>query len=79
VSASLHLHRVREEVEAGLREIDYGEVTLQDRVTFVECAVAWQVHLALRRGRFDLAVQLCRFGVERIAALREQSQALFQL
>jgi len=59
------------EVEEGLRDIDFDEVTTEDRITFVECAVAWQVRRTLRRGRFDLALRLQRFGTERIAQLCE--------
>jgi len=71
--AALYLSRVREEVEAGLRHIDFEEVTTEDRITFLECVIAWQVRVALGRGRFDLAVQVQRFGVERIAELYERA------
>ncbi len=67
----LYLRRVADEVEAGLRDIDFDQVTPADRIAFVECAVARQVRLALQCGRLDLAVQLQRFGAERIADLYE--------
>ena len=67
------LWRLTEEVEAGLRAIDFEEVTTEDRITFVEYAVAWQVRRALSRGRFDLALRLRRFGAERIARLYERA------
>src|SRR5439155_7457197 len=65
--------RLAEEVEEGLREIEFDEVTTEDRITFVECAVAWQVRRALRCGRFDLAPRLQRFGAERVARLDERA------
>jgi len=65
------LHRCAEELEQGLRDIDFDEVTIEDRITFVELAVAWQVRRALGRGRFDLAVRLQHVGAERIARLYE--------
>jgi hypothetical protein len=61
--------RLMAEVEEGLRDIEFAEVTTEDRITFVEYAVAWQVRRALRCGRFDLALQLGRFGVQRIGEL----------
>jgi len=60
-----------DEVEQGLRDIDFEEVTLEDRIVFVELAVAWQVRRALWAGRFDLAVRLPQCGVQRIARLHE--------
>jgi hypothetical protein len=57
------------DVEQGLHDIDFEEVTTEDRITFVECAVAWHVRAALRAGRFDLAIRLQRFGAERAAQL----------
>ena len=61
-----------EEIEEGLRDIDFEEVTTEDRITFVECVVAWQVRSAPRCGRFDLALLLQRFGAERVAQLYER-------
>ena len=72
-SREADLHTLTEEVEEGLRDIDFEDVTMEDRITFVEYAVAWQVRRALRRGRFDLALQLQRFGAERIALLYERT------
>ena len=34
------------------------DVTIDDRISFMEYAVAWQVRRALGAGRFDLAIQL---------------------
>src|SRR5262245_37935391 len=65
--------RLAAEVEQGLRDIDFDEVTAEDRITFVECAVAWRVRWALRRGNFDLAIRLQRFGAERAAQLYESA------
>lgn len=59
-------------VDEGLRDIDFEEVTTEDRITFVEAAVAWQVRQALRCGRFDLALRLQRYGAERTAQLWER-------
>ena len=59
-------------VEEGLRDIDFDEVTSQDRIAFLEAAVAWQVRQALTSGRFELALRLQRFGAERTAQLWEQ-------
>ncbi len=67
----LELRRLTNDVEQGLRGIDFEEVTTEDRITFVEAVVAWQVRRALRGGRFDLAVELQRFGAKRIARLHE--------
>jgi len=61
-----------ENVEEGLRDIDFDEVTTEDRITFVEAAVAWQVRRALGCGRFDLALRLQRYGAERTAQLWEK-------
>lgn len=63
------LWEMAEVVEEGLRNIDYEEVTTLDRITFVEAAVGWQVRQALRCGRFDLALELQRYGAERTAQL----------
>ncbi len=71
VVAPSELRRMAAEVEDGLRDIDFEEVTTEDRVTFIERAVAWQVRQALRCGRFDLAVGLGRYGAQRIAELYE--------
>jgi hypothetical protein len=57
------------EVESGLHEIDFAEVTTEDRATFVEHAVVWQIRRALHAGRFELALELQRYGVGRIAQL----------
>jgi hypothetical protein len=72
-SRAADLAWLTEEVEAGLREIDFDGVTTEDRITFVEYAVAWQVRRALRCGRFDLALQLQRFGADRTAQLYERT------
>ncbi len=63
------LRRLTAEVEDGLRAIDFDEVTLEDRLAFLEQAVVWQVRRALRAGRFDLALSLQRFGVRRLAEI----------
>jgi hypothetical protein len=73
VEMELLFRRLTAEVEQGLRGIDFDEVTIEDRITFVECAVAWQVRRALHCGRFDLALRLRRFGSERIAQLLERA------
>lgn len=65
-------HAMAEIVEEGLRDIDFDEVTSEDRITFVEAAVAWQVRQALICGRFDLALRLQRYGAERVAQLYER-------
>jgi len=58
-----------DEIEDGLAAIDYGEVTAEDRAAFVECAIVHQVRRALHAGHFDLALELQRWGVRRIARL----------
>jgi hypothetical protein len=68
----LAFHAMAEIVEEGLRDIDFDEVTSEDRITFVEAAVAWQVRQALVCGRFDLALRLQRYGAERVAQLYER-------
>jgi len=70
-SLDRELRRFADEVEEGLRDIDFEEVTIEDRITFVERVVAWQVRRALARGRFDLAVRIQHLAVERIARLYE--------
>jgi hypothetical protein len=61
---------VLEEIEADLREVDFEEVTIEDREILIEREVIWQVRCALAGGRFDLALALQRYGVRRIADLR---------
>lgn len=68
----LELRRLEREVEEGLREIDFEEVTTDDRITFVEAVVAWRVRLALRAGRFDLALEIQRLGAARAVQLYER-------
>ncbi len=68
------LEWLADEVETGLRDIEFREVTVQDRITFIESLVTWQVRQALKVGRFDLAVRMQRYGVDRIAELHEQAQ-----
>jgi hypothetical protein len=72
----LELRELTREIEVGLRDIDFDEVTLEDRVTFIECAVVWQVRRALRSGQFDLALALQRFGVQRIEHLHESTPSI---
>ena|SRR5207253_2742243 len=66
------------EIVAGLESIAFDEVTVRDRVTFVEHAVVWQVRRALAAGRFDLALALQRWGVERIETLERGRPVAFQ-
>ncbi len=61
-----------QELERGLELIDFPEVTLEDRVTFLEHAVAWEVRRALAAVRFDLALDLQAWGARRIAGLQEE-------
>ena len=63
------LRRVASVVEEGLHDIDFEEVTAEDRATFVEAVIAWQVRRALRAGRLSVAVALRRFGADRIARI----------
>ena len=58
LQTELTFRRLTGEVEQGLRDIDFDEVTTEDRITFVEYAVAWQVRRALLCGRLDLAIRL---------------------
>jgi len=64
------LDRLLDPLEAGLREIDFPKVTVEDQVTYLEHAVGWQVRRALRAGRFDLALEIRSHGARRIAELR---------
>ena len=68
------LERLLGPLDAGLREIDFPEVTLEDRITYLEHAVSWQVRRALCAGRFDLALEVRSHGVRRIADLLERSE-----
>jgi len=61
-------------LEAGLRQIDFPEVTLEDRITYLEHAVSWQVRRALLAGRFDLALEVRSFGALQIAELLERRE-----
>lgn len=70
--------RATAEIEAGLASIDFAEVTREDRVTFVEHAVVWQVRCALRAGLFDVALAVIRYGVARIAEI-ERSEPRYRL
>jgi hypothetical protein len=74
---SLAFENLTAELEAGLRSIDFDGVTEEDRVTFLEQAVVWQVRGALRAGQFDLALELQRYGMDRIAGL-ERGQTRFR-
>ena len=69
MAARRALRRLTADIERGLQDIDFPEVTTEDRATFVRAAVAWQVKQALACRRFDLAVRLRRFGAERVARL----------
>jgi hypothetical protein len=62
-----------QEVEEGLRDIDFDEVTTEDRIAFIEAAVSWQVRQALLWRRLDLAARLQRFGAELAAQLDRRS------
>jgi hypothetical protein len=64
------VERFSEDIEAILRNIDFEEVTVADRVTFVELAVDWQVRRVLECNRLDLAVELRKFGERQIAKLQ---------
>ena len=65
----VELERCLDEWEAGLQQIDFPEVTDEDRVTFLEVVVSGQVRRALRAGRFDLALALSSLGSRRVAEL----------
>ena len=67
----LHLPGFVLELEQGLGLIDFPEVTVEDRITFLEAAVAWQARRALRAGRFDLAIRIQAFGAKRVMELVE--------
>jgi hypothetical protein len=71
IGAPRELRDLVAEVEGHLRDIDFVEVTAADRITYVEYAVAWRVRVALRKGRFDLALWLNRYGQRRIAELQD--------
>jgi len=63
-------------LERDLAELEYEEVTAEDRVTFVEAVVEQGMRRALARGCFDLALRLRSYGRERVRALFEgRSQA----
>ena len=63
-------------MEHDLAELEYEEVTAEDRATFVEAVVEQEMRRALARGRFDLALRLRSYGRERVRELFEgRSQA----
>jgi len=61
-------------LEADLHQIDFPEVTLEDRITYLEHAVSWQVRRALLAGRFDLALEVRSLGALKIAELLERCE-----
>ena len=63
-----------DEIESMLRDIDYEEVTVADRITLVELAVDWQVRRVLEHNRFDVAVELRKFGERQIERLRADDE-----
>ena len=65
--AALSLRGFADDIERVLREIDFEEVSVEDRIAFVQAAVDWQVRCALERGRFDAVVRLRQFEREQIA------------
>jgi hypothetical protein len=68
------LARCLDEWESGLAQIDFPEVTDEDRLTFLEHVVSWQIRRALRAGRFDLAIAVRSLGAHRVADLVERRQ-----
>ncbi len=76
-SDAVALRLLTAEVEDGLRSIDFDEVTLEDRLAFVEQAVVWQMRRALRASRFDLALSLHRYGIRRLGEI-ERGQVAFR-
>jgi hypothetical protein len=66
------LQRFIDDVEAVLQDIDFVEVTFEDKITFVQLAADWQARRARERGRLDLEAQLRRFRDDRVAELREE-------
>src|SRR5262249_4185049 len=58
--------------EEGLAQLDFPEVTDEDRRTFLVHVVSWQVRCALRAGRFELALALRSLGALRVAELEER-------
>lgn len=60
------------ELDEGLRLIDFPEVTAEDRIAFIEHAIAWQVRRALRAGRFELALELQALGARRASERSEE-------
>jgi hypothetical protein len=59
-------------LEAGLRQIDFPEVTPEDRIAYLEQALRWQVRRALLAGRFDLALEIRSLGAPGLAELMER-------
>jgi len=74
-TGSLDAGALIHEVEPGLDDIEFAEVTGEDRATFVEHAVIWQIRRALGAGQFDIALDLQRYGVRRIAELTDAAVA----
>jgi hypothetical protein len=69
------LVRCIREWQWGLAQIDFPEVTDEDRVTFLEHVLNRQVRRALRAGRFDLALAIRSLGARRLAKLAERVPA----
>jgi len=73
-AVDVELARCVDQWERGLREIELPGVTDEDRVTYLEHVVSWNIRRALRAGRFDLALAIRALGARRVADLVERRQ-----
>lgn len=64
-----HLRMLARDIELGLHDLQFAEVTDGDRIVFIECVRDRYVRCALAAGRFDVATAIRKLAGERIAAL----------
>lgn len=57
--------RLERALDEWLRDIDFEEVTLEDRIAFIESVVAHRIRRAIARGRLDLVPPLCGAGIRK--------------
>lgn len=61
--------RLERALDAWLRDIDFEEVTLEDRIAFIESVVMHRIRRAVARGRLDLVPHLCGAGIRKAGEL----------
>src|SRR5262245_48068164 len=62
------------DLEEGLGELTFDEVTTADRIKFIECVRDQHLDRALAARRFDVAAALRRFADDRVAFLADRAR-----